>query len=167
MCSVLWSNESIDSWAIIKNGATLLGIKILATVTKNWLKGPECWPILIHIIQASGRFQDQPGMTCREGLGYQYTCIFTGLTVYWAVGLSRTRANVFLRFVDNEKRWLKFKERKWKEKKKHNKISTDTFLKFQILSAFFFAVVKDEIRGTLELCFLRTFSVTGYRSDTN
>lgn len=30
-------NGSIDSWAIIKNEAVLSGIKILATVTKNWL----------------------------------------------------------------------------------------------------------------------------------
>lgn len=34
-------NGSIDSWAIIKNEAALSGIKILATVTKNWLI--EAW----------------------------------------------------------------------------------------------------------------------------
>lgn len=32
-------NGNIDSWAIIKNEAALSGIKILATVTKNWLIG--------------------------------------------------------------------------------------------------------------------------------
>lgn len=45
-------NGSIDSWAIIKNEAALSGIKILATVTKNWLI--EVWVLAYPNTNNSG-----------------------------------------------------------------------------------------------------------------
>lgn len=73
-------NGSIDSWAIIKNEAVLPGIKILATVTKNWLQ--EAWVLAyLNTNNSGGRriFESSQAWAWGTGASINLPAAFTKL----------------------------------------------------------------------------------------
>lgn len=85
-------NGSIDSWAIIKNEAALSGIKILATVTKNWLTG--AWVLAYLNTNNSGfrRISRSARHASQALAAINLANIFLGFPVYQPIALSRVKA---------------------------------------------------------------------------
>lgn len=133
-------NGSIDSWAIIKNEAALSGIKILATVTKNWLIG--AW-VLAYLNTNNSGFKRISRAARHGSQALALLLIYLWLSRA-SQSISRSvlvgqKLNGFLRSPwelrkDNKSGGLKGKEEK---KKIDNKMFTNAFLKLQILFAFF------------------------------
>lgn len=81
-------NGSIDSWAIIKNEAVLPGIKILATVTKNWLM--EAWVLAYLNTNNSGFrriFKSSQAWSSGSFFAINLPAAFTSRSIYWSIGL--------------------------------------------------------------------------------
>lgn len=132
-------NGSIDSWAIIKNEAALSGIKILATVTKNWLIG--AW-VLAYLNTNNSGFTRISRAARHDSKAPILLLIYLRLSRA-SQSISQLvlaeKLNGFLRSHwelrednKNEER----KERKKGRKKIHYRILTNTFLKLQILFVF-------------------------------
>lgn len=133
-------NGSIDFWAIIKNEAALSGIKILATVTKNWLIG--AW-VLAYLNTNNSGFRRIP-WAARHGF-QALTLLLIYLRLSWAsqsisqLVLTEQELSGFLRYITES--WEKtIRMRKEREGKKEGKRKTvkfyKYFLKWQILFVF-------------------------------
>lgn len=128
-------NGSIDSWAIIKNEAALSGIKILATVTKNWLIG--AW-VLAYLNTNNSGFR-RISRAARHGSQAPIL-----LLIY--LRLSRVSQSISLLVLAEQElngflksHWdLRQKTTKMKKgrRKKDYKIFSSIFLKLQILFVF-------------------------------
>lgn len=129
-------NGSIDSWAIIKNEAALSGIKILATVTKNWLIGAQ---VLAYLNTNNSGFRRDFKSSQAWFSGTDSTInlpeAFTGLPANESIGLSRAGS----KWIPEVSLRVERKQQKWRKKGSKNKdckIFTHTFLKLQILLVF-------------------------------
>lgn len=133
-------NGSIDSWAIIKNEAALSGIKILATVTKNWLIGAR---VLAYLNTNNSGFTRISRAARHDSQALTLLLIYLRLSrasqSISQLVLAEQELNGFLRSHWELREDNKNEERKEREegrKKIDYEILTNTFLKLQILFVF-------------------------------